>query len=40
MGACPLGVPSTIVDVSTSKPIVLREGAIKKWKIEKFLENL
>jgi len=36
-GICPGGVESTVVDVTTEVPIIIREGAISREEIAKFL---
>lgn len=39
-GKCPLGVESTIIDISGSQPMVLRAGAIEIGDIEKIIGNV
>lgn len=39
-GACKLGTESTIVDVTIAKPIVIREGTIKKEQIYKIINRV
>ncbi len=39
-GKCPGGVESTVVDLTTVPPVVLREGAIPREKIEKLISQL
>lgn len=39
-GESPLGIESTILDLTKEKPVVLREGAIKKEEIEKFIGKI
>src|SRR5947209_4198908 len=38
-GPCPLGTPSTIIDLSTDPPRLLREGAIPVSELEPFLRQ-
>ncbi|RLE94260.1 MAG: threonylcarbamoyl-AMP synthase [Thermoprotei archaeon] len=38
-GPCPHGIPSTILDLSKEKPIILRKGPISKEEIEKVLRT-
>lgn len=36
-GKCPVGVPSTVLDLTVSRPKILREGAINKEQLKEFL---
>jgi len=36
-GAVPLGTPSTVVDLTTEKPVIIREGPIRLESILKVL---
>ena len=36
-GRCPVGVPSTVIDLTVNPPKILREGAIKATQLKKFL---
>jgi tRNA threonylcarbamoyl adenosine modification protein (Sua5/YciO/YrdC/YwlC family) len=33
-GACPAGRPSTVVDITTERPVLLRQGAVSLAQIE------
>jgi L-threonylcarbamoyladenylate synthase len=39
-GACPGGVPSTVIDVSRIPPVVVRDGAISRQELEEVLVRL
>ncbi len=39
-GKCPVGIVSTIIDVTGDYPVILREGAISRKELEKFFKGI
>jgi L-threonylcarbamoyladenylate synthase len=39
-GKCPVGIVSTIIDVTGDVPVIIREGAISRKELEEFYKGI